>query len=57
MYDTYIATDLRQGSSVGELKTAMAREDPSSSAPPLFELGIAGGSGRPLDNEVAREAQ
>eukprot|EP00435_Cladocopium_sp_Y103_P024211 s255_g5.t3 len=41
------------GSSVGELKTAMARDDPSgATVPDDFELGITGGSGRPLANDV-----
>lgn len=41
-----------KGSSVGELKTAMARDNASNAGPHDFELGIAGGSGRPLANEV-----
>ena len=48
--------NFRQGSSVGELKTAMAR-DTSNAGPHDFELGIVGGSGRPLANEVVGDAQ
>ena len=49
--------NFRQGSSVGELKTAMARDNASNAGPHDFELGIAGGSGRPLANEVVGDAQ
>ena len=48
---------VQEGTSVADLKTAMAKEDPTGATRPEdFDLGITGGSGRALATDVVLSA-